>query len=106
MLFVMDSLILFGTASVLIVSMVLNFWQYLQRRDASALVLEHRTFHLPEGWWSDPVRFQIERRAIFSQVTTLETRFYMPCKGLISLIDVDMCEPPGTFSFPRRLCCL
>ena len=25
---------------------------------------------LPDGWWSDPVRFQAERRAIFSQVTT------------------------------------
>ncbi|TXB97528.1 hypothetical protein FocTR4_00011165 [Fusarium oxysporum f. sp. cubense] len=30
-------------------------------------VPEDRAFNLPEGWWSDPVRFQLERRAIFSQ---------------------------------------
>ncbi|KAF5642433.1 uncharacterized protein FTJAE_3590 [Fusarium tjaetaba] len=30
-------------------------------------MLEQGTFDLPEGWWSDPVRFQLERRAIFSQ---------------------------------------
>ncbi|KAL9561434.1 hypothetical protein ACKAV7_014281 [Fusarium commune] len=47
--------------------MVLHFWRHLQRRDTRVLVPEHTTFDLPEGWWSDPARFQLERRAIFSQ---------------------------------------
>ncbi|KAM5366124.1 hypothetical protein ACJA88_012138 [Fusarium oxysporum] len=47
--------------------MVLHFWRYLQRCDARVIVPEDRAFNLPEGWWSDPVRFQLERRAIFSQ---------------------------------------
>ncbi|KAM5519670.1 Rieske 2Fe-2S family protein [Fusarium oxysporum f. sp. phaseoli] len=67
MLFSMNSLIFLGTTSVLIVSMVLHFWRYLQRCDARVIVPEDRAFNLPEGWWSDPVRFQLERRAIFSQ---------------------------------------
>lgn len=75
MLFSMNSLIIFGTTSVLIVSMVLHFWRYLQRCDARVIVPEDRAFNLPEGWWSDPVRFQLERRAIFSQVKTLKTDY-------------------------------
>ncbi|KAH7147501.1 Rieske [2Fe-2S] iron-sulfur domain-containing protein [Fusarium sp. MPI-SDFR-AT-0072] len=67
MLFSMNSLIILGTTSVLIASMVLHFWRHLQRRDTRVLVPEHTTFDLPEGWWSDPARFQLEQRAIFSQ---------------------------------------
>ncbi|KAF4958089.1 hypothetical protein FGADI_2647 [Fusarium gaditjirri] len=63
----MNSAIFFGTTCALIAFVVLRFWRQLQPRDTSVISPEHRTFDLPEGWWSDPVRFQLERRAIFSQ---------------------------------------
>ncbi|SCV49031.1 related to choline monooxygenase [Fusarium fujikuroi] len=62
----MDSFIFLCTTSALVASIILYFWRHLQRSDA-CVVPGHRTFDLPEGWLSDPVRFQLERRAIFSQ---------------------------------------
>lgn len=63
----MDSSIFLCTTSVLVTALVLHFWRYLQQRHTRLTVPEHITFDLPDGWWSDPVRFQLERRAIFSQ---------------------------------------
>ncbi|KFA79336.1 hypothetical protein S40288_03538 [Stachybotrys chartarum IBT 40288] len=59
----------FGMSLALALSVSLNVWLLLSTATSSipppAPLPKHQT--LPQGWWTDPNRFQAERRAIFSQ---------------------------------------
>ncbi|KFA69900.1 hypothetical protein S40285_07447 [Stachybotrys chlorohalonatus IBT 40285] len=59
----------FGMSLALALSVSLNVWLLLSTTTSSipppAVLPKHQTF--PQEWWTDPNRFQAERRAIFSQ---------------------------------------
>ncbi|RBR21101.1 hypothetical protein FVER53590_10608 [Fusarium verticillioides] len=86
----MISLMILGTTSVLITSIVLHFWRYLQRSSTCLpAVPKHGNSDLPEGWWSDQTRFQLERRAILSQTwLCVSHRGRFRCPGDYVVYDV------------------
>jgi hypothetical protein len=70
----MTSLGLFGVLITLAVSSLFNIWFVANKKAHIASAVENQTIDpgsLPKGWWSNAERFQAERRAIFSQVSTV-----------------------------------
>lgn len=64
-------LTLSGTLYVLVVSLFFNVWLLIRKpptTEQPSRKKSNSALNLPKGWWSDPDRFQAERRAIFSQV--------------------------------------
>ena len=70
----MTSLNLFGALLGIAVSSLLIIWLLANKKSHADGTLENKTANpvsLPKGWWSNAERFQAERRAIFSQVSTV-----------------------------------
>lgn len=70
-----------STLFALAVSTFFNIWLLTERKTATAKTSEepfNSTLSLPDGWWSDPGRFQDERRAVFSQV--LSSSLALSCR--------------------------
>ncbi|KAJ4260440.1 hypothetical protein NW762_007180 [Fusarium torreyae] len=66
----MSSPDLIGTLFALAVSCLLNLWFFVNLKAHAVNLSESQTsipVTLPKGWWSNPDRFEAERRAIFSQ---------------------------------------
>lgn len=64
-----------STLCALALSACVNVWLLSERKALVGQTSQQHltsTLSLPDGWWSDPGRFQNERRAIFSQVYLLQ----------------------------------
>lgn len=99
----MSSLVLSGTLIALAVSSLLNIWFFVNRNAHAASLPESPSvslFTLPKGWWSNADRFQTERRAIFSQVSTHIPR-PLRLTHLLPAVELDVCEPPWSFQDAR-----
>ena len=97
----------------LMVSISLNIWFYsrgiqpaskhrkptVQISSSVVRTSERRQSEIIPGWWTDVARFQIERRAIFGKVPSLQ---HGAEHGLIR-IDLALCKPPWTLRETWRL---
>lgn len=99
-------ILFYGLFSALVASLSFNVWLYTSKasdpycsKEQSAEQLQD----LPAGWWTDDMRFQAEKRAIFSKVRYCPEIYTSPATDPWDYLGMDLRKPSRPLPQSRRL---